>query len=214
MVLMTDAPGASTAIAIGPGPKKVPLRLFLLGRSAIVMVTSLIGAVLFSMWLTLVAVSPITILAPLVLPMTALVRWYANIHRHDAEQLLGTRVDSFYREPARKGVIGRVLGIVRDPASWRDAWWLLLHSIVGCVTAALSFFLFAGGLFYLIYPLLFAVTPERVFGHPFGNLVQFHSVAQSCVMMPLALVSFGLWYGLAIPLVRAELTVTKKFLRR
>jgi hypothetical protein len=211
MVLMTDP---TTAPAVLPQPKRMPLRLFLLGRSAIVMLTSLIGVVPFCLWVTLVAVSPITLVAPLVLPATALVRWYANIHRRGAQNLLGTRVDSFYRDPERKGVLGRVLGIIRDPASWRDAWWLLLHAIVGCVTSAFSFVLFASGVLYLIYPFLYWVTPPHVFNRPFGDLVHLHSVGQAAAMMPIAIVLFALWYVLVIPLVRAELSVTKAFLRR
>jgi hypothetical protein len=209
MVTVKDVPGSPPALPVTAHP---PLRLFLLGRAALVMVTSMVGVVLFSLWVTLVAVSPITVVAALVLPVTVLVRRYADLHRRGAERLLGTPIKGRYRGPGRRGPIARVWVIERDPASWRDACWLLLHAVVGCVTAALSFALFAGGVFYLVYPFLYWVTPHRVFGRPFGDAVELHSVAQALIVMPLAGVCFVLWYVLAIPLARVELSLTRSLL--
>jgi putative sensor protein len=211
MMALTDN-DVTVQPALLPRPSRVPLRLFLLGRSAVVMVTSMIGVVLFSLWITLVAISPITIFAPLVLPVTVLVRRYADAHRRDARRLAGTSVIRAYREPQRSGLVHRVWTVERDPASWRDARWLLLHAIVACFTSALSFSLFAGILFYLSYPFLFLVTPQHVFGRPFGGLIEFHTAAQACAMMPLALLAGLLWYLLAIPLARAEVSLTRTML--
>jgi hypothetical protein len=195
-----------------PAPRRPPLRLFLLGRSAVVMVTSMFGVVLFSLWITFVAISPLTILAVLVLPVTALVRWYADLRRRGAQRLLGSPVRASYRPAPDAGIVGRVLAIEKDPASWRDAAWCLVHAIVGCVTATLSFSLFAGGLFYLIYPFLYWVTPDAVFRHPFGDQWTLHSVGESTSVMPAALVCFALWYAFVIPLARAEVSLTRSLL--
>ncbi|MDT4913299.1 MAG: hypothetical protein QOC66_2427 [Pseudonocardiales bacterium] len=197
-----------------PAPRRAPLRLFLLGRSAIVMVTSMFGVVLFCLWVTLVAISPLTIVAVLVLPVTAVVRWYAELRRRGAQRLLGTPVQGSYRPPPEKGAVARVWAIERDPASWRDTAWLLLHAIVGFVTSTLSFTLFAGGAFYLIYPFLYWVTPDPVFRNPFGDQWTLHSVSDAAAVMPAALVSFALWYVLVIPLARAEVSMTRAMLGR
>jgi uncharacterized membrane protein YhaH (DUF805 family) len=210
MVFTTDV---ATTSPLPPTARRAPLRLFLLGRSAVVMLTSVIGIALFCLWVTLVAVSPLTVVAPLVVPVTALVRRYADVHRRGVQRLSGASVPRPYRPATRRGVIGRVWEIERDPASWPDALWLLLHAVVAFVTSTLSFVLFAGGLFYLIYPFLDWVTPENVFNRPIGDEVVLHSVAQSTAVNPLALVSFGLWYLLAVPLARAEVSLTRSLLR-
>jgi hypothetical protein len=209
---MTTTKDASPAAVVLPAARRTSVRLHLLGRSTVLMLTSMTGVALFCLWITLVAVSPITIVAVLVLPATALVRGYAAIHRRAAAGLLGTPIEPHYRSTEGRGLIGRVWTIERDPASWRDAWWLLAHAVVAFVTSVLSFTLFASSLFYLIYPFLYWVTPENVFNRPFGDWWMLHSVGQSTVVMLAAPVMFGLWYLLQIPLARAELSVTRSLL--
>jgi hypothetical protein len=202
----------SVSAVVRPVRRRVPLRLYLLGRSALLMVTSLVGALLFAVWLTAVAISPITLFAPLVLPVTRLVRAYADHMRRDARRLTGWPMRGTYRIGEDPGVLRRVWSIERDRQSWRDAWWCLSHSVVATTFSALLTGLFAGTMFYLCYPLLYWVTPHNVFGRPFGGLVELDSVAQSCLMMPLALVCFGLWYALVLPLTRTELRLTRRLL--
>ncbi len=195
-----------------PTVPTLPLRLHLLGRSARVAATSVTGAALFSLWLTAVVISPVTVFAPLVLPVTAWVRAYADAHRDEARRFTGWPMTRSYRDPGTGSLARRVWSLERDRQSWRDAWWCLLHSIVAATTSALNVGLFAGTLFYLNYPLLYWATPQTVFDDPFGGLIVFHSVAQSTVMMPLALVCFGLWYALVLPLTRVELALTRALL--
>jgi hypothetical protein len=205
--MVTTIAAPSTARTLPPA-HRIPLRLHLLGRSILIMFTSLTGAALFSFWITAAAISPLTIFAVALLPVTYAVRGYADIHRRAAGQLTGWRMQAGYRSPGEGGAIKRAWSIERDPQSWRDAFWCLLHSIVACVTSSLTIAFFAGSVFYLIYPFLYWVTPQAAFGHPFGGLVVFHSVAQSTVMMPFALISFGIWYAIALPLARLELHLT------
>jgi hypothetical protein len=206
---MKDVP---TTAAVLPPPRHYPLRLHLLARSVGVMLTSMAGAALFAFWVTFVAVSPITLVAPLVLPITGVVRAYANARRRGAARLLGRAMPEPYRRPERPGLIARIWTIERDRASWRDALWLLLHAIVGCVTATLAVTLFLSTVFYLIYPFLYWVTPPHVFNRPFGDWMQLHSVAEATVVMPFGLVTLGLWYVLQLPLTRAELGLTRRLL--
>ncbi|HZZ95481.1 MAG TPA: sensor domain-containing protein [Jatrophihabitantaceae bacterium] len=205
MVTTIDVPPTARTL---PPAHRVPLRLHLLGRSVVIMFTSLTGAALFSFWITAAAISPLTIFAIAVLPVTAAVRGYANIHRRAARQLTGWPMQAGYRSPGEGSAIKRAWSIGRDRQSWRDAFWCVLHSIVACFTSSLTLGFFAGGVFYLIYPFLYWVTPQAAFGHPFGGLVILHSVAQATLMMPFALVSFGIWYAIALPLARLELHLT------
>jgi hypothetical protein len=208
---LTDAPAVP---AVLPPPRPYPLRLRLLLRSVGVMLTSMVGVVLFVLWVTCVAVSPITLVAPLVLPVTGLVRAYANARRRGVARLLGRPVEAGYRTSERPGLISRIWAVERDPASWRDVLWLLLHAVVGFVTATLAVALFLTSVFYLIYPFLYWVTPPRVFDQPYGDWLTVHSVAGATVAMPLGLVSLALWFGLQLPLARAELAVTRSLLGR
>ncbi len=211
MVTTIGAPPTARTL---PPAHRVPLRLHLLGRSLLVLFTSMAGAALFSFWITAAAISPLTIFAVVLLPVTALVRGYANIHRRAARGLTGWGMHAGYRSPGEGSAIRRAWSIARDPQSWRDALWCLLHSIVAAVTSSVTIAFFAGGVFYLIYPFLYWVTPQAAFGRPFGGLVVFHSVAQTTAMMPLALVSFGIWYAIALPLARLELRLTGRLLSR
>jgi hypothetical protein len=122
-------------------------------------------------------------------------------------------VTAKYR-PNRPGLFGRLRTILTDPASWRDALWLPVHGVVAFAGAIVSVTFFLGTLFYAVYPFLYWVTPQRAFGRPFGDWHELHTVGDATIVMPLALVSFGLWYGLQLPLVRAELTVTRALLGR
>jgi hypothetical protein len=195
-----------------PAARKASLRVHLFGRSVVIMLTSMTGVALFVLWVTLVAISPISIVAPLLIPVAALVRAYANAHRRSAADLLGAVIEPSYRTPSRPGLARRIWNLESDPASWRDALWLLVHAVVAFVTSTLAVMLLLGSVFYAIYPFLFWVTPEAVFGHPFGGLVHFHTVGQASVMMALAPVAFGLWLALQLPLSRAELRVTQAML--
>ena len=209
MTAIIDAPTDTSA---PPSARLIVAELHLLGRSVRLLLTSMVGVLLFSAWITVVVGAPVTIFAPLVLPVTAVVRAYADGHRREARRLTGWPMRPRYRSPETTTPVRRVWSVVRDPQSWRDAWWCLLHGIVACITSSLIVTLFVGTIFYLSYPLLYWATPPSVFGHPFGGLVDLHSVAQSTVMMPLALLSFGLWYVLTLPLTRLELSLTRALL--
>src|SRR5262249_18875916 len=72
--------------------------------------------------------------------------------------------------------------------------------------------LFFGTIFYLIYPFLYAVTPQEVFGTPFG-FFDLHNVAQSFWMWPLAVVCFWLWWVFGRSLVRGNARLSAALLR-
>ncbi|GAB2465897.1 sensor domain-containing protein [Jatrophihabitans fulvus] len=201
-----------------PGTPQVPtrpagplvLRLWVTARAAAFVVTSMIGVALLPLWLTLLAVSPLTLVVPLAVGATALVRAYADANRHAAGRMRGEVVSRPYR-PAGPGLFGRHLAAVRDPASWRDALWMSVHAVVGFFTATLTVTLALATLFWAVFPFLYAVTPQAAFGR-FLGFVTIHSVAQSFVVVPLAAVALALWWVLAVPLARADAAVTARLL--
>ena len=200
------------ADALPPARRSAPSRLRLLGRAASITFTAPFAVGLFACWVTTVAVSPLTVVAPLVLPATWLVRRYADRYRCSVARLTGVPAPSAYRDGHGRDLIGRALIIVRDPASWRDARWLVVHAVASWFLATLSLGLVLGGAFYAVYPLLYRVTPHAVFGRPFGGVIELHSQAQSFWFVPLAVALFALWWAVSVPLARAEVALGRRLL--
>ncbi|MEZ3178387.1 sensor histidine kinase [Streptomyces pimonensis] len=75
------------------------------------------------------------------------VRTYANWRRVLAAEWGGVRIPPSYRPvPEDANPWGRTFGMLRDPATWRDLWWLPVDMTAGFVTALLPAAL-------LLYPL-------------------------------------------------------------
>ncbi|MFE3410623.1 sensor domain-containing protein [Streptomyces mirabilis] len=106
----------------------------------------------------------------------------------------------------------RLWAILRDPATWRDWAWLVANSITGWFTYGLSFLFFLCGVFYLSYPLLYALTPPQVFRTPLGNGFRLHSVQESFAMVPLGPVFLLLWYTTAERLAHLNALVIRSLL--
>lgn len=157
------------------------------------------GIALIPLWVTLDALSPLTLLVWTVLPATAVVRAYARANRRAAANVLGTPVPDPYRSTAGQPFVARLRTVLTDPASWRDVAWMFLHAVCSPFLALL--------------PFLYAVTPQFVFGRPFGGLFEIHTVGGSFVMLPLAALAFALWYAAAVPLTRAEAALTRSLPR-
>jgi signal transduction histidine kinase len=104
------------------------------------------------------------------------------------------------------------LAILRDPATWRDWAWLVVDSVAGWFTAGGSFLIFAAGVFCVLYPLVFALTPAQAFRTPFGPHFHLQTVAGSFVMVPLGLILLVLWYVSAVPLARLNAWVIRSLL--
>jgi signal transduction histidine kinase len=140
------------------------------------------------------------------------VRWFADRHREWAGQRVGKPVPSPYLPIPEGNWLTRLLAILRDPATWRDWAWLVVDSVAGWFTAGGSFLIFAAGVFYLLYPLVFALTSAQVFRTPFGPHFHLQTVAGSFVMVPLGLILLVLWYVSAVPLARLNALVIRSLL--
>ena len=187
------------------------LRISLLGWSLVLALGTVLGFGLATLWFASASVVlgagiPLTFLA------TALVRWFADLHRQWAADRLGVPVARPYLPRPDAGWPTRLWTILRDPATWRDWAWLLVNSIVGWLTSGLSLLLFLGGFFYLLYPLVYQLTPPQVFRTPLGEGFRLHSVTQSFALVPLGPVLFLLWYATAVRLANLNARVIRALL--
>ena len=207
------APRPSPASRPGSAPRSgLALRVSLLGWSLVLLLGAVLGFGLLTLWSTSVAVVALGVGVPLTLLSTVLVRWFADLHRQWAADRLGEPVDRPYVPTPDGRWPVRLWAILRDPASWRDWAWLVVNSITGWFTYGLSFLFFLCGIFYLSYPLLYALTPPQVFRTPLGNGFRLHSVQESFALVPLGLVFFLLWYTTAVRLANLNARVIRSLL--
>ncbi|MFG2259048.1 sensor histidine kinase [Streptomyces mirabilis] len=187
-------------------------RVSLLGWSLVLVLGAVLGFGLLTLWITSVTVVVLWVGIPLTLLSTVLVRWFADLHRQWAADQLGEPVARPYLPTPDGGWSMRLWAILRDPATWRDWAWLVANSITGWFTYGLSFLFFLCGVFYLSYPLLFALTPPQAFRTPLGNGFRLHSVQESFAMVPLGPVFLLLWYTTAERLAHLNALVIRSLL--
>ena len=146
---------------------------------------------------------------PLTLLATALVRWFADLHRQWAAERLGEPVPRPYLPTPETGWPVQLWTILRDPATWRDWAWLVVNAVTGWFTSGLSLLFFLGGVFYLIFPLIYRLTPPQVFRTPLGEGFRLHSVTQSFALVPLGPVFLLLWSATAVRLANLNARVIR-----
>jgi signal transduction histidine kinase len=188
------------------------LRVSLLGWSVVLLLGAVMASVLAIFWVTSVTLVALGFGIPLTLLATALVRWFADLHREWAADRLGEPIARPYMPVPEAGWLARPWAMLRDPASWRDWAWLVANSITGCITGGLQLVFFLGGILYLIYPLLYELTPPEVFRTPLGDSFRLHSVTQSFVLVPLGPVLLLLWYATAVRLSNLNARVVRALL--
>ncbi|MFI5887021.1 sensor histidine kinase [Streptomyces sp. NPDC051554] len=199
--------------ATGVAPRAgLALRVGLLGWSLVLLLGAVLGFGLLTLWSTSMAVVALGAGIPLTLLSTVLVRWFADLHRQWAADRLGEPMARPYLPTPDGGWPVRLWAIVRDPATWRDWAWLVANSITGWFTYGLSFLFFLCGVFYLSYPLLYALTPHQVFRTPLGNGFPLHNVQESFALVPLGPVFLLLWYTTAVRLANLNALVIRSLL--
>lgn len=206
-------PGLRAAPALGAGIRAgLVLRVRLLGWSLVLLVASAGAFALLMLWSTAAGFVPMGAGLPVTLLATGLVRGFADRHREWAGRLTGEPVARPYVPIPEGNSLTRLRVVLKDPATWRDWAWLVVGSVAGWFTAGGPFLIFLAGLFYLLYPLTFALTPAQVFRTPFGPYLHLQSVAGSFVMVPLGLLLLALWYVGAVPLARLNALVIRSLL--
>ncbi|MFS8359104.1 sensor histidine kinase [Streptomyces sp. CWNU-52H] len=210
-------PGSGPRPGPGLGPRPglragLALRMNLLGWSLVLLLGAVLGFGLLTLWTVSVPLVALGAGVPLTLLSTVLVRWFADLHRQWAAGRLGEPVARPYLPAPEGGWPVRLWAVLCDPATWRDWAWLAVNSVTGWFTYGLSFLFFLCGVFYLSYPLLYALTPPEVFRTPLGNGFRLHSVRQSCALVPLGPVFLLLWYGTAERLANLDAVVIRSLL--
>jgi len=118
---------------------------------------ALLNPAVLALWLVGLALSPIPALGPELLGVTTtVVRW-----RADLERRLSTRAGVPIRRPysprpdgAEVGSRERLIWVITDPATWRDASWLVPGALVGAGLGLITVVLTAYGLIgVLLVPL-------------------------------------------------------------
>ena len=174
MSSVTPASGESAASAppmSAPRPDVAwaPLgRLASTGLAFAYMLLAIPALALFIIEVTFIPLVIITVGAlvlPFVVPVVAAL---ATAHRRIASRVLGQPVLPFYKSTEGLGWLGRLQRWAGDPARWRDLLWLLLSSTVGFTLGLVGAVLFLSIIWYLIYPFLFAITPDGVFDMDLG----------------------------------------------
>lgn len=198
----------------GPAPRSaLALRMSLLGWSLVLLTGSVLGAVLATVWITSMSIAAFGVGIPLILLTTALVRWFADLHRQWAADRLGVPVPAHpYQPTPDAGWLVRFWTILRDPATWRDWIWLMVNSITIWLSSGLSLLFFAFGVVYLAYPLIYQLTPPQVFRTPMGEAFRLHSVTQSFALVPLGPVFLLLWYTTAARLANLNARMIRALL--
>lgn len=132
---------------------------------------------------------------PMFIGAIALSRVWADAGRWVTGRITGRPVERPYRPvPRGSGFFGRVKVLITDPATWRDYLWVLVACVPGFTLVVLVVAMAAAPLFYLVYPLLLAVTPPGVFSEPYGNLLVLEHWTDGFWMWPMGAFFFGLWW--------------------
>jgi len=214
----TATPAAAAPVpadhpAAGPLPyTQAPLgRLTSTGLAFTYMLLAIPALALFIIMATFIPLVIITVGA-LVLPVVVpIVAGLATLHRRIASRVLGEPVLAFYKSTEGLGWLGRLQRWATDPARWRDLVWLLLSATVGFTLGLLGVVLFLSIIWYLIFPFLFAITPDGVFDMDLGFMT-IDTVSESFLVWVAALAFFVLWWFAIKPIVKAVAVMDRALL--
>jgi signal transduction histidine kinase len=175
------------------------------------------------MWPAVLAVFIVTVVGiPLVLVTggVLLLIWsvpllgaLASAHRRCAENILGVEVPASYAPTAGQGLLHRLQTWMRDPARWRDLLWALVDIPAGFVLSLLSVLPMLAFLWWLVFPLVFGVTPDGVFDMQLGFMT-IDTFAESFLTWIPAAVFLVIWFVLPPWLVRAKAMMDASLLTR
>jgi signal transduction histidine kinase len=189
-----------------------PHRLRLVAWSVVLLLLSLPASlpllILTAVGLPLIAVA---VGIPLFALGVWLTRGLTDAHRWIFARAVGVRIRRPYRAlpagprghglQAGESAAGKLLAVVRDPATWRDLAWLLVNSTLGFAVCVLILSLFGGFLWYASLPALWTVVPPDVLRVDFGFWA-IDSQAEALVGIPIGLAFLLLWWWLMPPVLR------------
>jgi signal transduction histidine kinase len=160
-----------------------------------------------------------TVGIPLVLAFVWLTRQVTGAFRWISTHAIGVPIDRPYR-PWAPGHIGRkVVGLARDPASWRDLAWLFVDSTLGFATYLLVLTLSLGAVWYGFLPVLWWILASAG-GPDVAVLVlrtdfaiwTIDSQTDAFAGIPIALGFLALWWSLTPPVLRGYARLSRTLL--
>lgn len=106
------------------------------GLDAAYLALGLMTSVLaFTVWVTGLSITLSLAVFIIGLPLIALCafvfRWTAELDRRNAALVLGAPLHGSYRSHGGEHFLTRLFAPLRDPQTWRDLLWLVLHSLIG-----------------------------------------------------------------------------------
>ena len=106
--------------------------------SALGLLTSIVAGCVWITALSLTISLVVFIIGlPLIIGCAILFRWTAELDRRNTAWFLRRPVRARYREPG-SGFMALLGSALRDPQTWRDLVWLVLHSVVGFVFGCIA----------------------------------------------------------------------------
>jgi signal transduction histidine kinase len=194
----TASPAASMALA----------RVRRFGFEALYLASGLLVSMeAFLIWVTGVTLSLTFALMiiglPLALGMFAVFRWVCDLERRRAALVLGAAIPQNYRPRPDRNIAIRLLSVLKDPQSWKDAVYLGLFSIVGFVWGIIWITVWAVALGSIAMPAWWWSVPDGV---QYGPIVvdSWYEVS-GVVLLGLALTPFALALQRGLALSQAHM---------
>ncbi|MGH3447654.1 MAG: sensor histidine kinase, partial [Nocardioidaceae bacterium] len=187
-----------------------PGRLQLTGYGALYMLLAILAVALFCLQVTFIPLTIVTVGVVALQLVVPAVAGLATLHRRLAERILGEPVPAPYKKVEGHGWLANLRSWARDPAHWRDIFWLFVTMTLGWVMSilAVSFFLYI--FWCLVYPFLWWVTPgtfDLVYG-----IIHIDTLGESFILWVMAAVAFALWWFITPVLVRGKARIDRALL--
>jgi hypothetical protein len=137
------------------------------GREAAYLTAGLLTSIIaFTVWVTMATLSltlaVFIIGLPIMLASAYVFRWAAELDRQTVSVFLGRRVRGRYQDHRAETFLGRLAATFRDPQTWRDFSWLIVHSVVGFAFGVAAVSLVASVLGTAALPLWYWSIPDGV----------------------------------------------------
>ncbi len=127
-----------------------------MGRTLALLALAPVEVLLFTILVIVISLLSVGVGVFLVPAVAIAARGVMNIQRRRARDWSGVEIGDPYlpTRDTEPGWLQRTMGILGDPATWRDLLWMLVNPVVGVLILVLPLTVFAYGLFGVIMPFL------------------------------------------------------------
>ncbi|MCW2527620.1 MAG: sensor histidine kinase [Pseudonocardiales bacterium] len=184
------------------------LRLRLTGLGWFYKLLFPVAIVLFCLTVTFIPLVLIGVGIVFVLTLVPVLQAYSSGERLLAGSILGTRIETYYKPRTGGGPMRLLRTWATDPARWKDLLLLPIAFSAGFVLVILVDTFFLAGLFYLVYPYLYALTPKGTFDQTFG-IWQLDSQSRSFAMWIFAALALVIWWYITPGIMKARALIAR-----